>query len=221
MRLLDATEIKLERLDLSQLQPHSWRPYEIPPDTTGVTTILRKIALTLGTLKLHPEDATEPTLMPWRMLMGMGWEAMCAQLYRDLVWQPKVLSCSGISGHPDGYRFISNEQLGLDEAMAVAEFKYTAKSVREKGARADQLKDVRGEWMWTNQVMCYLAMAQKTLPYYRINPDARLLGEFHIMWAMGAYEKYTLDERYMRYLVEFEQEEVDRAWAMIKNNLST
>lgn len=215
MRVLDITEIKLERLDLTNLHPHKWKPYEILSGHIGTTTILRYIANTLGTLNLHPEDVTDPSLMPWRMLMGMGWEAMGAQLYPNMIWQPRVLKRDGIMGHPDGYTMIESYK---DEWMCIEEFKYTAKSLREKGAPKEQLKDIRREWMWQHQMMSYLAIARKTLPYYLMNPDAPLLGRFHIMWAMGCYEKYTLDERYLRYLVEYEVAEVERAWEMLENN---
>jgi len=155
--------------------------------------------------------------------LGMGWEAVASQLYSDMFWQPKVLQLDGVSGHPDGYSFMSNilnYQGGgpFGDLLVLEEFKLTAKSLREKGARVDQPKDIRSEWMWNGQAMSYLAMASKTLPYFKVNPDAPLLARFHVMWAMGAYEKYTLDERYLRYLVEYEREEVERTWQMVQAN---
>lgn len=219
MLVLDVTEVKLERLDLNNLHPHAWKPHLVVPETIGVTTILRYIAVSLGTLQLHPEDITDPTLMPWRMLLGMGWEAMMVQLYPEMNWQPKPLSAYGVSGHPDGYSFVEVPQLAQqEEFFVVDECKFTAKSLREKGAPKDQLKDIRREWMWVEQVKSYLAMAKKTLPYFKVNPDAPLLARFHVMWAMGAYEKYTLEERYLRYLVQFTNDEVERNWSMLQNN---
>lgn len=221
MRVLDVTEVKLERIDLTSLTPHPWKPYVIPPNTVGVTTVLRYIATQLGTLKLHEEDVVDPSLMPWRMLLGMGWEAMGSQLYPNLIWQPKVLSYEGVAGHPDGYSLLEDHTGNLfsgEEVFVVDEFKLTARSLREKGAPANKLKDIRAEWMWNGQTMSYLAMAKATLPYFKVNPGAPLLARFHVMWAMGAYEKFTLDERYVRYLVEYEAEEVDKTWRMVQKN---
>lgn len=226
-RILDITEVKLERLDLASLTPHKWKPYIVSPGSIGVTTILRYIATTIGTLQLHPEDKDDPETMPWRMLLGMGWEAMAAQLYPNMIWQPKHLSSNGIVGHPDGYDHVNitiplpgtvRGVMQLDELLVVDEFKFTAKSLREKGAPKDQLKDIRREWLWMEQAKAYLAMARRKLPYFMINESAPLLARFHVMWAMGCYEKYTLDERYLRYLIEFESEEVERTWGMIESN---
>src|SRR5262245_18299107 len=109
MRLLDVTEVKLERLDLSNLHYHKPRPSEIIPGCTVITTILRYIATTIGTLQRHQEDLEDPELRPWRMIMGMGWETHAAQLYPEMIWQPKTLKHNNVQGHPDGYSFINND----------------------------------------------------------------------------------------------------------------
>lgn len=219
MKLLDVTEVKLEWLDLSTLTQHKPRPYEIIPGKIGTTQILRYIATTLGTLKLHEEDVED---IPWRILMGMGWETMCAQMYEEMHWPARVLHHGGIMGHPDANSWVSGRygDAVLDDAFCIDEFKYTAKSVREKGAPAHKLKDIRAEWMWQRQVMSYHALMLKTNAHvYGANiKKRRFLGRFHIMWAMGAYEKWTLDERYLRYLVEYEQEEIEKHWAMMEAN---
>ena len=213
MRILDITEVKLEWLDLSTLTQHKPKPYVVVPGTIGVTSILRYIATTIGTLKLSDEDVQD---IPWRVLMGMGWETLAAQMYPDMKWPAKELRRGGIMGHPDAISWVSGKfgDVVLDDAFVVDEFKYTAKSLREKGAPATQLKDIRREWMWQGQMMSYIAMSTKGAR----EPDAPLLGCFHVMWAMGCYEKYTLDERYLRYLVEYEPAEIERHWQMMERN---
>jgi hypothetical protein len=223
MRVLDITEIKLERIDLVSLTQHKPKPYVIPPGTIGTTAILRYIATTLSHLKLHEEDVTD---LPWRILIGMGWETMCAQMYPDMVWPAPVVKLGGIAGHPDANSWISGMfgDVKLDDAFCVDEFKYTARSRREKGAKATDYKDIRREWMWNGQLMGYIAMLWMN-PRFRhlfgkhlFGKSPRLLGRFHIMWAMGCYEKYTLDEMYVRYLVEYTPEEIEKHWETMKRN---
>ncbi len=203
MKLLDAVEIKLELLDFSKLQPHPWVSYESAPSCIGVTQILRSLAVQLG--KLEARDQADDT-MPLRALVGMGWECMASQLYPEMHWQPGVFELDGISGHPDG---LSGVDYGLP---VVEEFKYTAKSLRVKYGKPDQYKDIGQEWLWIEQTKAYCNL----LSHYLSQPVQHV--RFHVLWAMGCYENHGLDERYFKYLIEFDQDELDRNWAMLRKH---
>lgn len=202
MKLLDVTHVRLQWVDIATLTQHTWTPYEIPPGTIGCTAIIRHIAKKLG--KFTKEDAADEVGL--RVLVGMGWEAMCVQLYPDIIWQPPVQSLNGICVHSDGYGDI----VIPDPTPVVDEWKYTAKSIRVPGGKEDQHKNILDEWMWNCQVMAGI----KVHPLY---PDVRH-GRFHVCWAMNNYTKYTLDEVYMRYLVEYTPDEIERNWAMLENH---
>src|SRR5262249_296650 len=149
------------------------------------TQILRDIAVESG--KFTEEDRGD--IMPLRMLVGMGSEAILAQLYPDMDWQPEVMAHEGIEGHCDGLSVLELAHPDLPQPFySDDEFKYTAKSLREKGKKADQYKDIRTEWMWMRQGMgyCKLWSVKLGVPVRHCR--------YHIMWAMGAYEKFTLDE---------------------------
>ncbi len=201
MKLLDATEIKLERLDLPRMHQHPWVKYEVTEGTVGVASIIRAIAVQIG--KFTKDDASDE--IPLRMIVGMGWEAMCAQLYPTMQSQPGALELDGISGHPDGISTLGSRYL-------IDEFKYTAKSLRVPGGKEDQWKDIRDEWIWQVQVMAYCYMLGQQYG------ELVNLGRLHICWAMGNYTKHTLDERYMRYLVEYDEDELERNWKMLIDN---
>lgn len=183
-----------------RMTQHLWVPYEHPPETVGVTSIIRHIALKLG--KFTKDDERDE--LPLRMLVGMGWEAVTVQLYPDIWWQPGVYERDGISGHPDGFSevFLPHAEPCVDE------WKYTAKSLRVPGGREDQYKDIRDEWIWQAQVMAYL----------KLHPAEPVHARFHVCWAMGNYTKHTLDERYLRYLVQYDRDEIDRNWQMLVNH---
>jgi hypothetical protein len=207
MKVLDITEVKIQGVDLSNLKQHAWTPYEVPVGTIGVTTIIKYIARKLG--KFDKETALEyPDQMSLRVLVGMGWETMCAQLYPDMWWQPSVCVLDGICGHPDGF---GNVYVPEPE-FCVDEFKYTAKSIRVPGGKEDQYKSITDEWMWNCQMMSYIRLA----PAFEVMD--RYFGRFHVNWAMGNYTRYTLDERYLRYLVEYERREIEQNWAMLVNH---
>ncbi len=199
MKLLDCTEIQLERLDMGRVTLHPWMPYELVQGTVGVIMIIRDLAVKLGKLTIDEER----DVLPLRMLIGQGWEAMCAQMYPELHWQPGVYELDGISGHPDG---LSGVEHGLP---VLEEFKYTSKSLRVKYGKADQFKDICAEWMWQVQVMAYCTL----MSHYLSQPvrHARL----HVCWAMGCYTTHMLDEKYLRYLVEYDDDELARNWQML------
>lgn len=200
MKVLDIAEIKLQWVDVTNLTQHAWAPYEIPPNTMGATTIIKYIAMQLGKFTKDDEQDT----VGLRVLIGMGWEAMCAQLYPNMWWQPNVLSLDGICGHPDGFSEVSVPY----QEPCIDEFKYTAKSIRVPGGSADQLKSIADEWMWQCQMMAYLKM----------HPAEPVYGQFHVCWAMNNYTKHTLDEKYYRYLVKYDRDEIERNWKMLMDH---
>lgn len=219
MLLLEATEIKLEWTDVQSLHIHPDPP---PYETEGihVSSILRHCAI--KTHQFTSEDQEDE--MPVRVLIGIGWEWGCARLYPEMLWQPGAVRRNGIVGHPDGLSLLSGEfhvlvrsGLGrwvrtgktvvLDGEAVVEEFKYTAKSHRVKGAKADQLKDIRDEWMWTQQTASYCNMHEMQPRFAR----------FHVCWARGPYT-HPMMECYMRYLIQYEPHELEGNWMMIENH---
>lgn len=205
MKVLDITQVSLDRLDFSTMTQHPWQEYEMVDGYVGVSTIIRKLAIACGQLTIQERDEDE---MPLRMLVGMGWEAMAAQLYPGMRWQPPALKVKGVSliGHPDGY------SVDVEWGELVEEFKYTALSIRRKGGKPDEYKNILDKWMWMSQLMTYIKMRQL------VKKSKGVRGRLHICYAMGNYTKFTLDEVYMRYVVEYTQDELDKNWNMIVNN---
>lgn len=210
MKILDIVEIKIQAVDFSVMVQHPWKKHETDHNCSGVTKLLRSIAVQSGKMTVQDEQDE----LPLRLLVGMGMEAILAQLYPDMTWQPGRLSFEGIEGHPDGLSTLTHPSIA-DPFYCNEEFKYTAKSIREKGKKADELKDVRAEWMWQRQQMSYCKLWSEELSV----PVRH--SRLHVVWAMNAYEKYTLDERYMRYLIEYSDEEIEGNWAMLKKQEAT
>lgn len=208
MQVLDITEIKLERSDITNLHVHTHDGvYEVPNGTVGVGTIIRDIAVRRRMFTNEDEQDE----FPLRMFDGMGWEMICAQLYPQCLWQPGAFEKDGVSGHPDGISPMHTVG-AYDGTWVIEEWKRTGKSLRVKGGKEDQYKDIRGEWLWMQQVMgyCNLVSSHMGVPVRH----ARL----HINWSCGAYT-YPLTPRYMRYVVEFEAAELRGNWAMLKTEL--
>lgn len=199
MRVLEQTEITLSWLDADKLHPH---PYPTHKRSAGVhlTDILRYIAIQTNQLT----DADRDDEMPLRVFLGMAWEQMAARLYPEMIWQPMELERDGIAGSMDGLSLL--EPSGELEQV-VEEFKYTAKSMRVPGGKADQHKDIRTEVLWMWQVMGYLAML----------PGEPTLARLHVCWSRGAYV-YPLRESYIRYLIRFERAEIENTWRMVLNH---
>lgn len=196
MKLLDISEIRIERIDFTTMKQHPWREYELIPNTIGVTTLLREVAVASGKWSENEQD----DIMPIRVLIGMGWEAICAQLYvgEDFEWQLGVFERDGISGHPDGINIVDGE-------VTLEEWKYTRRSLRVPGGKEGQHRDILAEWMWMNQVKAYCAL----------HPALPLRARFHVCWEHGDYSG-DRNERYFRYLIGFEPDEIDRTWEMLK-----
>lgn len=202
-------EVKLDWSDLNNLTYHPQPVSRSRSEGTHVSGILKDLALQQ---KLFTNEDRDDE-MPLRILLGLGFEEGGARLYPDMVWQPGELICQGIAGNPDGLTY-------PDEFPADAfidEFKYTGKSQRVKGTkpqpdgsfRAQDLKDIRTEWMWMQQGMSYINLYRKTGQFRYLNKC-----RFHICWKFGTYT-FPQSEVYMRYLVEFTEAELNGNWAML------
>lgn len=202
MKILEVKEIKLEWRDIDARVNHPLPTQIRSTHLPHVTGILQHIAIQTG--QLSDEDRADE--MPLRVAVGMGWEWFAAGLYPDMQWQPGELERDGVVGSPDGFSLINLPGSPLIGPVVpiVEEFKYTAKSMRVKGGKPDQLKDIRREWMWMAQAQSYCIMHPAEIKHVR----------FHVNWSCGSYV-YPLQERYMRYLIEFSEEELRANWSMI------
>lgn len=195
MEILEQTEIVLEWPDTNKLCVH---PYPTHKRSKGIhlSDILRKIAISTG--QLRDEDRDDE--MPLRVFLGICWEMGCVRLYPDVIWQPGEIKRSGIIGSPDGYGTYNDE-------LTIEEWKFTAKSLRQKGADKDTCKDIGQEWLWMMQVKGYCWL----------HPDQPRLVRLHVCWVCGNYV-YPLTEKYIRYLIRFTDNEVEGVGQMITKN---
>lgn len=198
MKVLDVTEVKLEWSDLRTMTRH---PEPEPSRSAGVhvSGVLKYVAKELAMFTAEDQDDE----MPLRILLGLAFEEMAARLYPEMHWQPGEISRDGVIGSPDGLSYLP--EYGF---MCVDEFKFTGKSQRVKGGKDGELKDIRSEWLWMQQCQSYLNL-------YRGHGVEMRHARLHICWKYGVYGEWPLTERYYRYLVEYEEAELDRNWAMM------
>lgn len=225
MRVLEVVNIQLQWSDLDNLTIHP-RPDLQARDKSlpHLSDILRKCALALN--MYTDEDRDDD--MPLMVLLGMGFEESAARLYKDMHWQPSPVRAGGVIGSMDALSPVSvpaNTGLNFRSNITCAcvdEFKYTGKSQRVKGAKTQldgtvrdrDLKDIRGEWIWVHQGMGYINLLRRAEPELYGDLD---LARFHICWKYGPYT-YPMKERYVRYLVQFSQEDLDGNWSLIQAN---
>ncbi len=204
MQILEQVEIKLDWKDLNNLHEHKYPTYTRSKGL-HVTDILRKIALKTGQLK---QSELDDEFAPLRVFLGMAWEQMCVRLYPETRWQPGELKWDGISGSPDGYCLNTAEN-------TIEEFKFTAKSSRQPGQSSDTIRDVTKDWLWRNQILCYMALFQRCFE------ESCDLVRWHICYARGNYD-YGVGmppvERYIRYLCRAEPREIEGAYRMLVKN---
>ena len=194
MKILSQVEVKLEWSDLNAMVFHE-RTNGARSSGVHMSGILRHIALRMNMFK--EEDRQDE--FPLRMLLKMGFEEQAARLYENVWWQPGEYALFEnedipVYGWPDGLEEDGDEWI-------LHEFKYTGKSMRGR-------EDIRGEWLWMQQVMAYVNML-------RARGLKSNKGMFHICWKYGDY-KYPLTERYVRYLVEFEEKELEGNLKMLR-----
>lgn len=201
MTVLEETEIQLQWSDLDSLVTHQW-PDPVRSPGVHVSSIIRHIATKSG---LYTFEAQQDD-MGLRVLIGMGWEAMCVRLYEQVLWQPGELECDEVYLSPDGLG-----RSGDNDDWCIDEFKYTGLSRRVKGGKEKQHKRITDMLMWMWQVMSYCYAMERT---YEVPVRyARL----HVCWSRGDYS-YPQVEQYVRYLVRFEEEELQRNWNMLMEN---
>lgn len=193
MKVLDVTEVRLEWSDLSAMTHH---PEPQPHRSPGVhvSGVLRYVAKELA--MWGKEDADDE--MPLRILLGLGFEQQASRLYEGMTWQPGEVERDGIIGSPDGISLI-------DDELVIEEFKYSGKSLRVKGGKEGEYKNILTEWMWIQQISSYCAL----------HDGQPRLGRLHVCWKYGAYS-YPLIERYFRYLIGLTDEDVERTWMMLQ-----
>ena len=206
MTVVEVVEVKLEWRDLENLTDHD-RPKNRPRSPgVHVSGILKHVARMRKAWTREDEDDE----MPLRILLGLAFEESAARLYKDLWWQPGEFELSDGMG-PTVYGSLDGlEDIGFP-CFRVHEFKYTGKSLREKGGKEDQLKDIRTEWLWMQQGMSYVNMVRAR----GMKADSCV---FHICWKYGVYGQWPLTERYFRYLVRFEERELEGNLMLLYNH---
>jgi hypothetical protein len=204
MRVLEIVEVQLQWPDLENLTYHE-RPKMTRNPGVHVSDVLRHVAIKHKTYTEEDRDDD----MPLRVLLGLAFEESAARLYAGMIWQPGQIEVDGVTGSPDGLSVLDVD--GVGGMGAVDEFKYTGKSQRVKGGGADELKDIRTEWSWMQQGMSYLNLLRRSKKVFA----GMRLCRFHICWKYGNYVR-PYAEKYMRYLVEFEEAELRGNWAMLQ-----
>ena len=196
MKVVEQVEVTLDWRD-ADLVAHPWPSFARSVGKPHLTEIVRRVAIATKQLDVYDDDG-----MPLRVMIGAAWEAMCVRLYPDVWWQPGEVERDGIVGTPDGLGVWD----GDEDERVVEEWKYTAKSMRMPGGKADRHRDITREWLWMQQVMGYCNMVG----------DCRY-ARLHVCWARGNYE-YPLTERYVRYVVRFDERELAANWRMVMAN---
>jgi hypothetical protein len=199
VRVLEVVEVQTQWSDLANLTYHERHEMTRNPGV-HVSDVLRYVAIKHKTYTEEDRDDD----MPLRVLLGLAFEEAAARLYAGMIWQPGQVEVDGVTGSPDGLSV-------LDEGGAVDEFKYTGKSQRVKGGNADELKDIRTEWMWMQQGMSYCNLLRRSKKVFA----GMKLCRFHICWKYGNY-CFPLTETYVRYLIEFTEPELAGNWAMLQ-----
>jgi hypothetical protein len=198
--ILEETKISLERVDLRQRSPIA-RPVTKrghlaePSRFSGIhlSGILRYIALESGLMRALADLDEEE--MPLRMALGLAWEEFAVSLYPEIDWQPGELIEQGIAMTCDG---ISSMWSPLPApAPCLEEFKLTWKKIRN-GA------DFLDEWYWMHQGRGYLWGYGFTLC------------RWHVCFVNGDYR--GSGPIYMRYLVQFSDEEIAKTGKMLLAN---
>jgi hypothetical protein len=199
--ILATSEVKIEWTDINSRVTHEKGSPHARTPGIHLSGVLRHIAISAGILKgVDPvtgkwdgdKDIDEEE-MPMRMAIGMAWEDWAVGLYPDMLHQPGELERDNVFGTPDG---ITYDPFG-DEPAIIEEFKATWLSSWKK--------DITQKWLWMHQGMGYCSM-------YGLARRVR----YHVLWMNGDYRPPS--PKYMTYLVEFSQAELDRGWALVLRN---
>jgi hypothetical protein len=211
MKLLEVVEINLQWSDLDSLTYHSRQETKRSggEHVSDVLKVLREYSIAKN---MYTQEDREDD-MPLRILLGLAFEESAARLYPLMNWQPGEAMSDDLIGSPDGLSVVEDFN-----GICVDEFKYTGKSQRIKGRkpqpngklRAEDLKDIRQEWLWIQQGMAYINLLRRSEGW-----EDLCMCRFHICWKMGDYT-FPTTERYYRYLVQFEEAELRGNWAMMQ-----
>lgn len=194
--LISENEIRLEWPDVNE-----WglRTHKIHKRSKGVhlSGVIKYVLTTSGLLAADEEEQASAGDVPslalsarlLRMFVGMCWEAGVVGLWPEIDWQPGQVALDGVTGSPDG---ITRSTKTLEE------FKATWKSSHTR-------PDITKEKLWMWQLMGYCKML------------GLLRARLHVLWLNGSYRPPS--PRYVTYLIEFTQAELDKFWAnvIVKN----
>ncbi|HEX6825452.1 MAG TPA: hypothetical protein VF077_03965 [Nitrospiraceae bacterium] len=203
MKVLSVHEEKIEWTDVD-------REVATAPDRVKrapgihLSGILRELQIEAGLLQVKEngkwvgDTEDDDEVFPLRMAMGMAWEAWIAARYHDMYWQPGGFEVDGIHGSPDGLtpHDSFDESLNIGNTV-VEEFKLTWLSYRER------IQDVT-KWIWQGMGYCKMV--------------GTVYCRFNILYVNGDYRIRPYAPKYMRYLCEFSQAEIDRYWKMVVKN---
>lgn len=202
--LIEETEVRLEMTDLNRRVRISsvgnglggTLRGDAEPRSSGVhlSGVLRYIAVKLKILEPGGRIEDELPLLP---ALGFAWEEFAVSLYPEIDHQPGEVCLDDIYMNCDG--------LGVrDDQMIVEEFKYTRK--KKPGSGTDILTDKKN-WLWLKQLQGYCCGYGAT--------TARL----HICYANGDCSWGDAGQpTYMRYVIEFEPDELASMWRMVQAN---
>jgi len=202
-KLLEETVVEFEIADLLKRRPLK-RPAVQAERAAGVhvSGVLKYCATAAGILK--PGEGLEE-LLPLRMAIGIAVEEFIASMYPEWRWQPGERTIDGISMNCDG---ISNLQT-LVEAGPKRNINGSYRSLEEckatwKSSYARRGTDFLDEWMWIWQGAAYC---------HGYGPR---LVRWHVVYVNGDYR--NSGPQYIRYLVQFSDEEIAQTWKMITSN---
>ena len=190
MKVLEAVEVSLGWKDLDVRTFHPRPTHTRTKGVRHVSAIIKHIAIATKMMQEYEVDLEE---YPLRMAMGVAWEEMACGLYGNgdgFTWQPKEVMRDGVVGSPDA------EVKKAGRIVQIDEFKFTHLSCRTK--------TIADMWMYLTQGQAYCAM----------HKDRPRLVRYHILHACGDYAR-PFKEKYMRYLCEFTETEIEACWRMI------
>jgi hypothetical protein len=226
MKLISQTVVNIEWTDVRK------RVHRCPPNNSHVRTpgvhlsgVLRHIPLESGILQPRTTPQTgnvestsskgnlqdiDEDVMPLRMVLGTFFEDGVVGFYPEMQWQPGELERDRIFGTPDGLSVFAGsvaeqviQRISGQAAYLLEEFKLTWKSEWNYGGD----RFCSANWMWMRQALGYLALLQHN------GLDVALLAQFHVCWVCGDYRPPS--PKYVRYLVEFTQKEIDSLWSLV------
>lgn len=202
MKLLEETEVRLERSDLFVRSPISRTVnkkgrLQEASRTPGIhlSGILRYIAVESGMRKELAQIEEED--FPLRMALGLAWEEFAASLYPAMLWQPGEIDKEGVLMTCDGHSYAEQPE-DIYATLSLEEFKLTWKK------RKDGPTFLREEWYWLQQARgyCWGYGASQV--------------RYHICNVMGDYKGGG--PVYMRYVVEFDERDLATTATMLQAN---